>query len=107
MSRGHGARPRCMVVRAAQALALAQLSRGTYADAARLAGVSRASLFRWKHLPEFRGAYWRERRSLLGDILHDYLRGQCGRGDHGAAAAAAQGAAGGAADAGATLCRVA
>src|SRR5262249_41440200 len=59
--RGHGQK----LTRKQEALIAALLTEPTHAAAAKKAGVSEATLYRWLRLPEFRSAYRQARRELV------------------------------------------
>jgi transposase-like protein len=69
-ARGHGAKWPRLLKRAARILAKVLARGGTYRDAARQAGISRATIFLWvKELP-FQGSYWREHQRQLKRAIH-------------------------------------
>ncbi len=59
--RGHGQK----YTRKREALIAALLTEPTHEAAAKKAGISPATFYRWMHVPEFRGAYREARRELV------------------------------------------
>jgi hypothetical protein len=67
---GHGDKRPRLLKRAARMLAQVQAAGGSYAEAARRCGISRASMFRWVGEPGFLAIYEAKRQELLRRSIH-------------------------------------